>query len=1077
NYIAYKTLKKLIKKAEETKSQYDYSTDDNIIAFFFLLDRELEKVNAFFLYKRAEIERRLRILSEKYCYPHSNGQDDPAMGFRELENGISNFIPNTEIDSELLPVLLETKEQINKIFGFADINKKGFDKILKKFDKKLGGEAQRLYLNNKVNVLPFASSSMLGEVLDLIEQWIVKSEKVNHSGSESRSKPSTGLTEEHNKILLDSIEKDDANSLQQLINKVTMEASIQSSSMKRMLTSMLHQASFYRAPNCIRLLLKSGAGIIDEEEINQRSLVHKLAMHGRCLPAEKGFQLNDLTSDMRYSHTSLSFTNKRENCVENVSDISVPDADDPEIISIILEHLPPTECFQASMPDVFGRRPLHYSAMNGFLRITKILLEYLIKTKQLDKFEDPAWFDNDGYTPFFYAVSRGHTKVVECIIEVCRIKSVDVVSNESTSLSGIVNTPAVPTVAAAQQILIPSSYYTSHNTFAHSYAQTPLALSCRLGHCEMARLLLSYGANPDVQDEEGETALHLAARNGYYDCVRILLGLDRSDEQSQSRMKKANTEIKEKFYGWTPLFLAAVDGHAETVEILIQAGADANVFDSRGWTPHMHAIFRGHIFVKNILQPLTSPYELDNFTPMPADGDVKSSVIEYGHKYLQDQSLLFVTLGSTDARKSVVPVKLDAIIDLPLKDNSEIDQLAFYIPHNADNVTLSFDILPTFRTKKQLIGKATFIISSLMGSATVPILGTRDLDVIGIIEFEFFVVNPFNHAKLSVGSKHTYWKSMTTQVIGHRGMGANSAEKPNLQLGENTLMSFITAASLGAEYIEFDVQLTKDHVPVIYHDWTVTETGYDIPMHSMTLKQFQKLKYAHTRLEEILTQDRNIRDEFQHSAYHFDSIGVEGVRKINMEKLKRSNSEGSISPYSQNQLVKDGKFKGNGVGTIQAPFATLAETFLKVPLNIGFNIEVKYPMVDEIEDDDLPAFGDINFFLDTILRHTYENAQDRKIIFSSFHPNICLGLSFKQPNYPAIRFAKLANLLGIVAKVNPIIEAPKLVNAVREAGLLMFTYGDSNNEVSNVRLQRKAGVDAVIVDSVLAVRRGLQQNE
>jgi hypothetical protein len=26
---------------------------------------------------------------------------------------------------------------------------------------------------------------------------------------------------------------------------------------------------------------------------------------------------------------------------------------------------------------------------------------------------------------------------------------------------------------------------------------------------------------------------------------------------------------------------------------------------------------------------------------------------------------------------------------------------------------------------------------------------------------------------------------------------------PNLQLGENTLLSFVTAASLGAEYVEF----------------------------------------------------------------------------------------------------------------------------------------------------------------------------------------------------------------------------------------------------------------------------------
>ena len=60
-------------------------------------------------------------------------------------------------------------------------------------------------------------------------------------------------------------------------------------------------------------------------------------------------------------------------------------------------------------------------------------------------------------------------------------------------------------------------------------------------------------------------------------------------------------------------------------------------------------------------------------------------------------------------------------------------------------------------------------------------------------------------------------------------------------MGENTVESFIAAASLGAAYVEFDVQLTKDYVPVVYHDFTVAESGVDIPMHSLTLEQFMGL--------------------------------------------------------------------------------------------------------------------------------------------------------------------------------------------------------------------------------------------
>ena len=63
------------------------------------------------------------------------------------------------------------------------------------------------------------------------------------------------------------------------------------------------------------------------------------------------------------------------------------------------------------------------------------------------------------------------------------------------------------------------------------------------------------------------------------------------------------------------------------------------------------------------------------------------------------------------------------------------------------------------------------------------------------------------------------------------------APRTSLQLGENTIQSFIAAANLGASYVEFDVQLTKDHVPVIYHDFLVSETGIDAPVHTLTLEQ------------------------------------------------------------------------------------------------------------------------------------------------------------------------------------------------------------------------------------------------
>lgn len=53
--------------------------------------------------------------------------------------------------------------------------------------------------------------------------------------------------------------------------------------------------------------------------------------------------------------------------------------------------------------------------------------------------------------------------------------------------------------------------------------------------------------------------------------------------------------------------------------------------------------------------------------------------------------------------------------------------------------------------------------------------------------------------------------------------------------------SFRSAMDLGASFVEFDVQVTKDYVPVIYHDFLVSETGTDAAMHDVSYAQVSVL--------------------------------------------------------------------------------------------------------------------------------------------------------------------------------------------------------------------------------------------
>jgi len=138
---------------------------------------------------------------------------------------------------------------------------------------------------------------------------------------------------------------------------------------------------------------------------------------------------------------------------------------------------------------------------------------------------------------------------------------------------------------------------------------------------------------------------------------------------------------------------------------------------------------------------------------------------------------------------------------------------------------------------------------------------------------------------------------------------------------------------------------------------------------------------------------------------------------------------------------------------------------------------------------------ELNSFVDTVLTMVYNLGGSRNIIFSSFHPDICLMLSFKQPSIPvlfltdagasevgdirasslqeAIRFASRWNLLGIVSACEPFILCPRLIHVVKNSNLVCFSYGTGNNDANNSKLQAQEGIDAVIVDSVARVRQGL----
>lgn len=80
------------------------------------------------------------------------------------------------------------------------------------------------------------------------------------------------------------------------------------------------------------------------------------------------------------------------------------------------------------------------------------------------------------------------------------------------------------------------------------------------------------------------------------------------------------------------------------------------------------------------------------------------------------------------------------------------------------------------------------------------------------------------------------------------------SRKPSVT--ENTIASLKQAGAHGADYVEFDVQLTKDLQLVVYHDFRVVTTLakqgffsgelYEMLVKDLTLSQLQSLKLEHS---------------------------------------------------------------------------------------------------------------------------------------------------------------------------------------------------------------------------------------
>ncbi|KND88636.1 Glycerophosphodiester phosphodiesterase GDE1 [Tolypocladium ophioglossoides CBS 100239] len=756
--------------------------------------------------------------------------------------------------------------------------------------------------------------------------------------------------------------------------------------------------------------------------------------------------------------------------------------------------------------DQSGRLPLHYAAKFGLVEICQVILDTLLQSQNRNLARTAALpLDSENQSPMHLAASGNHVAVAVAILNALDSNGTADSNRENTSFIGDI-----------------------------------LMVALRRQNNELVHRLLEYGTELSHQSSRGETALHVAAQLGCFGYAERIL--------RDMLAKRVGIDVQEQSRGWTPLFTACARGHEEIAKLLLEAGASQRKTDFSGWTAKEHAAFRGHLAVAELL---------DDFATIGASRGPGDSSVASGDDLKTDERrgecALVVNLGSTQKGREGTAVDLDfcsscptqgtyrdrfytlevsvlgaaqepKLIRLPVLKDMVNEPFVFSVNPDVE-LQLVLRVLQRRSSSQEkegkLVASGTALLTgsqyhfgderqSLVREQTVVILDQETMGMVGKVTLTSFICKPFEglQAPRSIGPLED--NGETPVLVGHRGLGQNTTSRGHLQIGENTVEVYDSANACSATEADFrygytrlpenytsanivDVQITRDLEPIIYHDFSLSETGTDVAIHDLTLDQY---KYA-SQVQSPHGNPASVVGKVQGWQHPYGG-------RHRSRSLGRGFEAEAIQIQDRMKHTVDFKAKGFKPNTrgdvIQDSLATLEEMLVGLPEEVGFDIEAKYPRLHEAVGAGVTTVGiDMNTFVDAILAKLDRLGGERRIMLTSFTPEICILLAWKQRAYPvmfitnagklpaadlevraaslqvAVHFAKRWNLAGVVFACETLLLCPRLVQFVKGAGLVCASYGLLNNIPDNSKMQAMAGVDIIVADRVGLIAKTLKE--
>ena len=191
-----------------------------------------------------------------------------------------------------------------------------------------------------------------------------------------------------------------------------------------------------------------------------------------------------------------------------------------------------------------GRRALHFAAENG----QEIVVQHLLSAGANVNAESA-----DGRTPLQLAIESGNGSIVQLLVRGGALVNTKFIGGETPLSVAVSNNWASLVQILLKEQANPNGRLPDGRTSLHVAAD----LSSDI---DIITLLLHEGADPDIGDEKSWTALHYAARSGYFEAASLLM------------LTKRTGDLFNKI-GWTPLHAAIEQEHVEVAELFTQFAA------------------------------------------------------------------------------------------------------------------------------------------------------------------------------------------------------------------------------------------------------------------------------------------------------------------------------------------------------------------------------------------------------------------------------------------------------------------------------------------------------------------------